>query len=631
MRVSLPVRIFLLHLVWTVVFTLGLGWVVIRDVQETYATYAETWRQEVATFPVASVLQPMAAEIARRLLDPEGSELPEEVREVQQREISRAMREFIEDLEFVDEVFVLDRELRIRYGSDLEWIDLAFRKPEFREMFAGTGPLQKTMGEGDEMRTWFVVPVFDREEPRGRLGSVLVVYRNDVAVTMKLGVRPPSVEDIDVTVPLVLFVIWIAVASIVVAAFSAAPVRRLERAIEEFRKRGFRGKVDAGRAGEKGELAATVRAINELGGELEALDRRGREREVLLATLSKALEDGMIALGSDGAPKTWNRAALRILTATDGGAKAGAVPENAVAAVEAALERNPRLARLGDARQAAAREIELWLADGTRAPAKVHCLPFETGPGEFGRLILIRDLAALRRVEIHLLESSRYAVLAHLAAGLAHEIRNPLHSIGINAGVVEQYVDREWDDRTRAAMSESLGSIQDETRRLTDLLNNYLGMLRPDQVPAPVDVRELTRRVLQLLTYTSGRSGVRLRLEGDDDLPLVRGSADRLQQAILNLVLNAIQAMPDGGEVVLETRAAVGAVLVRISDTGPGVPERLRDQLFNLRVTTKPGGSGLGLPLVRLIAETHGGSIRYDERDGGGSTFTLSLPAREAA
>lgn len=634
MRVSTPVRIFVLHLAWTLLFTIGAGWWAIREVERSYAEYADRWRGQVQTLPAENTLQPMAAEIARTLLLLDDPSIAPEVQESRRNGISEGLRIVVDALDVVDALFVLDRDLRIVYTSDLDWIDLAYTKPEWREMFAATGSLRKVVGEGEAERTWSVVPVYDTSgADRNRLGSLAVVYRGDPSLWERVPItEPPTVDRVDITPPLVLFVVGVGLGGLGLAAFSVAPVRRLERAVGEFRRRGFRGGIDTGRLGRRSELAATVQAINELGGELEALDRRGREREGLLATLSLALEDGMIAVGSDGAPKTWNRAALRILTARDGGAEPGTVPDDPESTVETAMFRNPSLVDLGPDGGRRSRELSLRLSDGTEAPAKVTCLPFESGPGEFGRLILMRDLAALRRVEMHLLESSRYAVLAHLAAGLAHEIRNPLHSIGINAGVVEQYVHRPPDARTRRAMSESLQSVQDETRRLSDLLNNYLGMVRPDQGPQPVDLRDLARKVVQLLVSTASSSGVRLSLGGQESLPLVQGTSDRLQQAILNLVLNGIQATPRGGEVRIETAHSGTHVEVRVSDTGPGVPEDLRDRLFSIRVTTKPGGSGLGLPLVRLIAENHGGSIRYEPAgETGGARFTLALPVPRAA
>src|SRR5262249_16482997 len=162
---------------------------------------------------------------------------------------------------------------------------------------------------------------------------------------------------------------------------------------------------------------------------------------------------------------------------------------------------------------------------------------------------------------------------------------------------------------------------------------------------------------IQLLSYAAMKARVEIQLEGEADLPAVFGVPDRLQQAVLNLVLNAIQAMPHGGRgsppkppadrpaggarartgpgrpagapggrVCVQRTAANDLVRVTVTDTGPGLPQELAEGLFDTRVTTKSGGTGLGLPLVRMIAEAHGGSVWYRSDPGHGATFTLVLP-----
>ncbi|MDX1388330.1 MAG: ATP-binding protein, partial [Acidobacteriota bacterium] len=294
--------------------------------------------------------------------------------------------------------------------------------------------------------------------------------------------------------------------------------------------------------------------------------------------------------------------------------------------IEEAIDRNPVLFPDGHARaEIGSGEVEIVRRDGRQVPARVTRIPFEMRPGATGALILLGDLATLRKVQTHLLEAGRFAVLAHLAAGLAHEIRNPLHSIRINATVVEQYL--ETPERDRGAIAESLETIKGETHRLADLLNNYLGMVRPERESDVVDLRELCRRVVQLVDYSARKSQIRVSIVGDDAPPLVRGIPDRLQQAILNLVLNAIQAMPSGGVLSLGATRVDGYVRVTVSDTGSGIPMALADDVFEAGVTTKPGGTGLGLSLVRLIAESHGGRVSYRSTPGEGTSFILDLPA----
>jgi signal transduction histidine kinase len=516
-------------------------------------------------------------------------------------------------------------------------VDQAFTDAEIRSALASNQPNMRVVDDAGTVR--LLVPIYDgpSEEltagERERLGWLFAVYRPDPGLLARMPrVEMPAVEPVDFMLPATLFLALVAVGSLFTAALSVWPVRGLERALADYRARGYRGGLKAGRLARRGELADTVRAITELGGRLEALAEHGQEREALLKTLSQSLEDGMVALGPDGAPLAWNPAALRVLgddaepgrsadpaDASDDGSREQRLRE--------ALQRNPEVADPAARPVAPAQwEAELALPDGGMTPVRVTRVPLELHPGESGSLILLRDVAALRRVEDHLLEAGRYAVLAHLAASLAHEIRNPLHSIGLNAGVVEQYVQGDWSRAGARAVRDSLASIQEETRRLTDLLNNYLGLARPQDDRVPVDLRSLCVRVLRLMSYTAKQSGVHLRMGGDESVPTVSGSADRLQQAILNLVLNSIQAMPDGGTIELAAVSGPDRVDVLVTDDGPGVPADLRGRLFEIGVTTKSTGTGLGLPLVRLIVESHGGRVSYRALPQGGSEFGLSLP-----
>jgi signal transduction histidine kinase len=360
-----------------------------------------------------------------------------------------------------------------------------------------------------------------------------------------------------------------------------------------------------------------------MGGQLDRLDARGREREALLETLTQALEEGMVALGPDGTPVAWNAAAARVL--------APSVRQDPDTLREALRERMAAIGPRDLAGPAAPFEVDIETGKGGATRCQITRMPLGEAPGEGGILVLIRDLTMLRRVEAHLLEAGRFSTLAHLAGALAHEIRNPLNSIGLNAAALKENLGSRPDETRVGAMRESVGTIQDETRRLTDLLNNYLGLLRSSPEERAVDLADLCRRVAQLLRFTALKAHVDLVIERDDRLPPVRGVPDRLQQAILNLALNAIQATPRGGRVTLSVRHAEGRAVVTVADTGPGVPPDLVQSLFEAKITTKPGGTGLGLPLVRIIVEAHGGRVSYAPAPGGGAAFVIVLPLREAA
>jgi PAS domain S-box-containing protein len=639
-KISLSLRIFLVHLVYILVFTTSAGYIVSRIVQESFRNYGEAWEKQVETWPIEQYFRPMAEEVARSLLRETSSGFPEK-NETAREKVADGLSVVLKGIPTVKSMLVLDRSLRIQYASNADALDLAFTKEEDKIFLGGTVLSRRQITDpGGKRVTQVLVPVFDQQDPSGdaggdHLGSLLLTWVQDpelVARRPSLEVPSPKVDVQDITIPAVLFVALVGLGSLLIAAVTGRSVRGLDKALVEYRERGFQGGLQAGKLAEKGELAVTVRTISEMGGKLERLTQEGREREALLGTLSDSLEDAMIALSPDGSPVAWNVAACRLA-----GLESAAHTENGRApdereetAIRQVLDANPWWIR-GRGSATLQQEDEVRLPGGKVIPAKLTRAPFEVSPGEIGALLLIRDLATLRKVEAHLLEAGRYAVLAHLAAGMAHEIRNPLHSIGLNAGVVEQYLERDWTEGGRRAVGESLSSIRDETRRLTELLNNYLGLVRPGDSTESVNLEDLCRRVVRLMSYTAKKSGVDLRIIGYESATVVDGNAERLQQAILNLVLNALQAMPDGGAITLEAGRKDGAAILKVTDTGPGVPTALEGSLFDVSVSTRPEGSGLGLPLVRLIAEAHGGSISYSAGSQGGATFTLVLPASTKA
>ena len=626
MRVPLSLRIFLVN----ALFTIGIGALAFVLVERSFEHYYERWTDSVATLPSEELFQASANEVARALLL--RLEKPAEIKDRDQDRIVLGLNAILKEIPSIRGFVVVDRDLRIQYSNQVKDIDLGFTGDRAALFDSDKIERRTTSHAGGDATTEVMVPIFDKAAegaPPRRLGSLLMVYAPDAPLVGRLPqLRPPRVLPSDSMDALVFLLLAGIAGGLLIAGLTALPVRRLDRALADFRKRGFRGglKVDGMGIGMGmgGEIASAVSAINEMGGRMEAMDERAREREALLASLSQSLEEGMLAIDDRGMPVAWNEAALRII----------GLPEGAdEKALRAALDRHKELAIGWSAGSTLEARIVDIPREGTDPlPVQIAEVPFESRPGALGTLVLLRDLATLRKVETHLLEAGRFAVLAHLAGSLAHEIRNPLHAIGLSAGAVQQYVGRPQTETSQRAVAESLSTIQEETRRLTELLNNYLGMLRSAPQPGPVDVRDVCRRVMQLLTHEAMVAGVEMELSGETDLPEVYGVPDSLQQAVLNLVLNAIQAMPRGGRVALQTSAGNGLVRLSVTDTGPGLPPELADRIFESRVTTKDGGSGLGLPLVRMIAEAHGGSVRYRSDPGQGATFTLVLPSgREAA
>ncbi len=217
--------------------------------------------------------------------------------------------------------------------------------------------------------------------------------------------------------------------------------------------------------------------------------------------------------------------------------------------------------------------------------------------------------------------AERLFAVGQLAAGLAHELRNPLWSIAGAAGILERNATLEAKHR------ECLDIIHKESQRLNRLLTEFLDFARPRPPKyQSIDIGALLDSVIQLAAHAVGRSSVQLRKLAPPDLPPVEGDPEMVKQMLLNLVINAIQAMPEGGEVVVSASARDGNMLLAVQDQGCGVAPEIRDKIFNPFFTTKNGGTGLGLAVAHQIVEQHGGTLRAEPNPSGGMTFSALLP-----
>jgi signal transduction histidine kinase len=286
------------------------------------------------------------------------------------------------------------------------------------------------------------------------------------------------------------------------------------------------------------------------------------------------------------------------------------------------------------------------------------CLPIAGDDGLYGFLVVkderVRDAFAPEEVQLLLglatqiaitLENSslyqemkerdRLMALGEMAAGLAHEIRNPLGAIKAAA----QYLAEPGGEAGEHPSAEFLGIIVEETDRLDRVVSSFLDFARPAKGhAAKVDVRGAVQRTMQLLGPELEAAGCAWTLEMEPALPRVRIDVEQLRQVLLNLVKNAAQAMPRGGEVtvrvVRRSRALPGAdpkpwVQLRVTDAGPGIPEELLPKLFVPFVTTKDRGTGLGLAISQRIVNAAGGRIEVRTKLGAGTTFVVHLPGED--
>jgi len=220
----------------------------------------------------------------------------------------------------------------------------------------------------------------------------------------------------------------------------------------------------------------------------------------------------------------------------------------------------------------------------------------------------------------------QYTEIARLAGGLAHEIKNPLSTIRLNMELLAEDFGEAATLRERRALAK-VNVVQRECQRLEDLLDNFLSFAKVRQLDLkPNDLNRQVRRVLAFFAPQAAEADIEVVDYLSADLPTVLLDGESFHAALLNLVLNAQQAMPEGGQLVVRTYPTADGVALDLIDTGYGMDEETKRRVFDAFFSTKRGGSGLGLPTTRKIIEAHGGRIALESEPGRGTHFTVKLP-----
>lgn len=233
-------------------------------------------------------------------------------------------------------------------------------------------------------------------------------------------------------------------------------------------------------------------------------------------------------------------------------------------------------------------------------------------------------LQQVKALEIEVLHRERLSALGNLAAAVAHEIRNPLNSVSMGLQRLKAEFQPTGDQDQYSRLTELMLG---EVHRLSVIVNQFLSLARPLELkPEALWVQDLLNDLATLMVDEALRSKVRVRVVAPLTLPRLTADAEYLRQALLNLILNGLQAMPEGGTLTLEANKSNGNFLIGVTDTGSGIaPENLA-RIFEPYFTTKASGSGLGLAITRRIVEAHGGTVAVTNEAGGGCRFLISLP-----
>jgi PAS domain S-box-containing protein len=441
-----------------------------------------------------------------------------------------------------------------------------------------------------------------------RLGVSTTLLRREVTSSLQ-----QSLAVAAVALPLA----WLA--AMVLAQLTVRPIRAIV------------GQVDRIRRGEPLEATPVALGGDEFQELSSQLTRLGRELQAdRLSTLSEKahlqgvvdqLEDGVIFLNPERHILFFNRAAETVV---------GLPLERTVGLpIHEVLDPAHPLLPFVDqvlVGSAGIRNATVVLPhDGRDKEFLVSAFHMEDAHRVMGVAVLLKDLESIKTVQSLVSYSAKLAALGRLTSGVAHEVKNPLNAMMIHVELLKERLEDSGVD-----VKKSLEVIGGEIRRLDRVVQGFLKFMRPQELTLkPVDLNAMLQSVCALLEAESLSHGVRFVLELDAALPAVSADEELLRQAFINIVQNAVQAMPSGGAVRIRTRPEeVDWVRVTVTDQGVGLAPEDVDKIFKLSYTSKPGGSGIGLSVVYRIVQLHDGTVEAKSELGRGTAVIVRLPVR---
>jgi PAS domain S-box-containing protein len=421
------------------------------------------------------------------------------------------------------------------------------------------------------------------------------------------------------TIVLVALVISTLLAAVVSGA-TLAPLRDIAAQLDRISA----GEYDApspevrGFAGSGDELGLVSRKITQVGQQLRGVHEIFSTMRENMNSVMAGLEDGLLLFTRDSRAVMISPAAEKFL-----GAPAGHFLGKRVTEIfPAGHSLHEALHIEGDELSEVAAEIELETSEGPRR-VSVSVQAIQEDGERMGALVTLRDLDSLESINTQLQVSERLAALGRITAGVAHEVKNPLNSMRLWLENLKESLPPDQESASQQAVQ----VLDKEIDRLDAVVKRFLDFTRPMDVRLEAtQLSELLKDVLELAQPQFQKSNIQLAQLLPIDVPPVYVDRALLKQAVLNLVLNAAEAMPNGGQLrlVLSRRGEMAEITV--GDTGKGILPENRQKIFQLFFTTRPGGSGIGLASAFRIVQLHNGSIDFTSEVGRGTTFRIELP-----
>jgi len=448
-------------------------------------------------------------------------------------------------------------------------------------------------------------------EPFGevRVGISIALLRNEIL---------PSLRN-SAAIALVALLVSTGLAMVVSGA-TLAPLQDISTQLDRISAGQFDAPVAqaTGFAGGADELGLVSKKISQVGQQLRGVHEIFSTMRENLNSVMAGLEDGLLLFTRDARAVMVSPAAEKFLGAPSGHFLGKRITD----IFPAGHPLRQALHLEGDELSETAAETELETSEGTRRVG-VSVQAINEDGERMGALVTLRDLDSIESINTQLQVSERLAALGRITAGVAHEVKNPLNSMRLWLENLKESLPSDSDANSHQAVQ----VLDKEIDRLDTVVKRFLDFTRPMEVKLEqTQLSQLLREVLEVARPQLQKANVEVMQSLPTDVPEVFVDRDLLKQAVLNLVLNAVEAMPSGGQIRLELTRRAEMAEISVADTGKGIALENRQKIFQLFFTTRPGGSGIGLASTFRIVQLLNGSIDFKSEVGRGTTFRIELP-----
>jgi signal transduction histidine kinase len=456
-------------------------------------------------------------------------------------------------------------------------------------------------------------------------GKPLGTIRVGVALPLVLGRLKEEIQEVAALGGLVI----LAALSVAIGLshLSLAPMRRLAEDMERLRRGEFDVGSDAGPRDEFGKLAFQLQL---LGRQIRSDRAQLLTEQAKFQTAVNELEDGLMLFGADGRVRYANRSVEGLVGKSLADIE-GAMADQVFGADHPLAEMLRRALDQGASFRAVAVELPTGPTGSAKFVASVFPVSGGTRPGEAtteGAIVLLKDLKSVavsaQTLQSLIQYSAQIAALGQVTSEMAHDVRNPLNGMMVHIAVLRERLAAPPEDVLR-----SLDVLEREIGRLDSVVNKFMDLLGPKHVALKrIQINTLVQDLITLLEPEWHPKGITFAVDLAPDLPDVMGDEELLRRALMNILLNGCEAMTGGGRLAVDTRLEPeGVVKIAVTDTGGGIAPADLEQIFAMYYTTKPGGSGIGLHLVRRVVEMHNGDVEILSQVGAGTSVVVHLPA----